>query len=273
MGMIVTDRPAAAIARILINRPEKRNAIDFDVREDMTRALFIAHADTTVRAVVLGGVGGVFSAGGDLDSMEGLDEAGARERMQHIHRLCRVLGRFPVPVVCAVEGFCAGAAVGMSLLSDHIVVGKETKILFPFMGLGLVPDWGAMLTLPRRVGIGKARQLITGGKVTTGEEAFRMGLADTFAGESEIMSTAVEQAQALALLPQAAFGRMKDRLNFPSGSLEEELRREEDDQAVLLQGAEFAEGYGAFMAKRKPDFSALKRECNEDAFRTFVGTT
>lgn len=68
----------AAILRVLINRPQKRNAIDFDVREQMTQALLAARADSSVRAVVLGGVEGVFSAGGDLDSMEGLDEDGAR---------------------------------------------------------------------------------------------------------------------------------------------------------------------------------------------------
>ncbi|MBL4826926.1 MAG: enoyl-CoA hydratase/isomerase family protein, partial [Spongiibacteraceae bacterium] len=147
MRVIKVDQPAQGICRILINRPSKRNAIDFDVREQMYHALLAAKADTSVRALVLGGVDAVFSAGGDLDSMGGLDEAGARARLQHIHRLCKVLGHFPVPVVSAVEGFCAGAAVGMALLGDYIVTGKASKIIFPFMGLGLVPDWGAMLTL------------------------------------------------------------------------------------------------------------------------------
>lgn len=264
MSVVITDRPSPEILRVLINRPKKRNAIDFDVREQMTHALLSARADSSVRAVVLGGVEGVFSAGGDLDSMEGLDDEGARARMRHIHRLCRALAHLPVPVVSAVEGFCAGAAVGMSLLGDHIAVGNSTKIIFPFMGLGLVPDWGTMLTLPQRVGVGKARQLMTTGQITTGEEAFAIGLADKYVGDADIMDAAVEQATDLAALPQTAFARMKDRLNFPSASLDDELQREEDDQAVLLLGPEFKTGFSAAMQKYKADFSSISRDTDDD---------
>ncbi len=264
MSVVTVDRPTGSVCRILINRPAKRNAIDFEVREQMYQALLAARADRSVRAVVLGGVDGVFSAGGDLDSMGGLDEAGARARMQHIHRLCQLLGHFPVAVVSAVEGFCAGAAVGMALLGDCIVVGKDSKIIFPFMGLGLVPDWGAMLTLPRRVGVARARQLMTAGKITSGEEAYAVGMADEYVGDGDIMAAAIAQAETLAQLPQAAFARFKQRLHHPAASLAEELQREEDDQAVLLLGAEFNEGYGAAMAKRKPDFSAIAREPGDD---------
>ena len=263
MNVVVVDRPADGICRILINRPAKRNAIDFEVREQMYQALVAAKADAAVRAVVLGGVEGVFSAGGDLDSMGRLDEVGARERMQHIHRLCKLLGHFPIPVVSAVEGFCAGAAVGVSLLGDFIVVGQGSKIIFPFMGLGLVPDWGGMMLLPRRVGVAKARQLMTAGKTTSGEEAYRIGLADEYVGEADIMAAAIVLAETMALLPQAAFDRFKERLNHPSASLEEELQREEDDQAVLLLGAEFNEGYGAVMDKRSADFSTIAREITD----------
>ena len=264
MPVVLVDSPAQGICRILINRPAKRNAIDFDVREQMSQALVAAKADTNIRAVVLGGVENVFSAGGDLDSMDGLDESAARYRMQHIHRLCQFLGRFPIPVVSAIEGFCAGAAVGMSLLGDHIVVGRESKIIFPFMGLGLVPDWGAMLTLPRRVGVAKARQLMTAGEITSGEEAHFIGLADEYVGEGDIMAAAIAQAEKMTLLPQAAFARFKQRLNHPSATLEEELIREENDQAVLLLGSEFNEGYSAVMDKRKADFSNIERESEDD---------
>lgn len=257
--VVVVDSPAEGICRILINRPAKRNAIDYDVRQQMYDALLAARADTRVRALVLGGVAGVFSAGGDLDTMGGLDEAGARARMQHIHRLCRLLGHFPVPVVSAVEGFCAGAAVGMALLGDYIVVGQDSRVIFPFMGLGLVPDWGAMLTLPRRVGVARARQLMTGGNITRGEEAYRMGLADEYVGDGDIMAAAIRQAGTMARLPQAAFARFKERLNFPAASLEDELQREADDQAVLLTGPEFGEGYDAAISKRTPDFVPIPR--------------
>ncbi|CAN0504606.1 unnamed protein product, partial [Phaeothamnion confervicola] len=130
--VVLVDRPAPHVARLLINRPDKRNAIDYDVRQQLTDALGTLLGDATVRAIVFGGAQGVFSAGGDVPSMVGLSEAQARERMQHIHVLCRLIAGAGVPVVSAIEGIGAGAAVGLALMGDRIVVGEGTKILFPF---------------------------------------------------------------------------------------------------------------------------------------------
>jgi 2-(1,2-epoxy-1,2-dihydrophenyl)acetyl-CoA isomerase len=253
--VVLQDSPAPFVARLRINRPAKRNAIDFDVRQGFIDALTRLEADRGVRALVLGGVDGVFSAGGDVPSMVGLSEDQARERMRHIHGLCRLLAGSRLPVVSAVEGIAAGAAVGMALLGDHIVVGPGTRILFPFLRLGLAPDWGQLLTLPRRVGIGPARRILCSGQAVGGEEAMRIGLADTLVPDAEVMDTAVAHAAALARLPSEAFARMKQRLSAPSATLAEELEREEADQAVCLLGADFQEGYAAFTGKREPDFT------------------
>ncbi|HVZ44202.1 MAG TPA: enoyl-CoA hydratase/isomerase family protein [Ramlibacter sp.] len=252
--VVLRDEPASHVARLLINRPDRRNAIDFDVREQLALHLRDALADKGVRAIVFGGVGGVFSAGGDLPSMAGLSLEGARERMRHIHGLCRLVASARIPVVSAMEGFSAGAVVGLALLGDHIVAGPGTKILFPFLKLGLVPDWGQLLTLPRRVGIGNARRILASGEALGGEEACRIGLADQLVPDADVMRAAVDKAAELAALPLEAFARMKHRLNDVSASLAEELAREETDQAACLIGEEFAEGFAAFGAKRKPDF-------------------
>lgn len=134
--VVLMDRPAPHVARLLINRPDKRNAIDFQVREQLTQALLGLLGDRSTRAVVLGGVGGVFSAGGDVPSMRGLTEAQARERMQHIHVLCRLVASARFPVVSAMEGIAAGAVVGLALLGDCIVGGPGTRVMFPFFGWG-----------------------------------------------------------------------------------------------------------------------------------------
>lgn len=254
-SVVLLDRPAPFVARLRINRPAKRNAIDHDVRQGFIDALEQLHADPGVRALVLGGVEGVFSAGGDVPSMVGLSEAQARERMRHIHVLCRLLAGSRLPVVSAVEGIAAGAAVGMALLGDHIIVGPGTRILFPFLRLGLAPDWGQLLTLPRRVGIGTARRILSSGEAVKGEEALGIGLADALVPDAQVMDAAIERAGALARLPAQAFARMKQRLSQPSGTLAEELAREEADQAVCLLGHDFQEGYAAFNARREPDFT------------------
>lgn len=250
--VLLADQPAPQVLRLRINRPDKRNAIDYDVRQALMDALSAARDDAGCRAIVLGGVDGRFSAGRDIASMTQLAEAQARERMQHIHRLCRLIIALPQPVVSAAEGFCAGA--GLALLGDVIVAGAHSKFLFPFFRLGLVPDWGTPRSLPARVGVAAARRMLVHGQVISGADAARNGLVDEFVGDGDVVAAAIERAVALAALPQAAFARMKAQLIQPSGSFEEELQREEDDQAALLLGADCCEGYAAFTEKRSPDF-------------------
>lgn len=252
--VVLLDRPAPRVARLLINRPEKRNAIDYAVRQALIEQLTSLLADGSTRAVVLGGVGGLFSAGGDLPSMLGLTEEQARDRMRHAHVLCRLVAEADVPVVSAMEGVTAGAAVGLALLGDRIVIGRNARILFPFLQLGLVPDWGQLLTLPRRVGLPVARRLLCDGHPVSGDEALRIGLADHLVDDDETMNAAVQTACALAALPADTFARMKQRLHRPSVTLAEELVRELDDQAACLLSLDFREGYDSFRSKRRPDF-------------------
>ena len=256
-AVVLLDHPAPHVARLRINRPDKRNAIDQAVRQQLRDALGeveLRAASGAVRALVFGGVGGVFSAGGDLPSMVGLDEAGARVRMREVAGLCRRVAALRLPVVSAIEGFGAGAAVGLALLGDRIVVGEGTRLLFPFLRLGLVPDWGQLLTLPRRVGLPVARRLLASEQAVPGAEAMRIGLADALVADAEVMPEALRTAQALAALPIDAFCRMKARLGAPSASLDEELAREEEDQAVCLRSDDFREGFAAFGERRAPDF-------------------
>jgi 2-(1,2-epoxy-1,2-dihydrophenyl)acetyl-CoA isomerase len=104
------------------------------------------------------------------------------------------------------------------------------------------------------VGIGNARRILTSEAAIEGEEALRIGLIDELVPDAEVMDAAVRKASELARLPQDAFSRMKQRLNSVSGSLAEELAREESDQTVCLLSDDFEEGYAAFREKRKPDF-------------------
>lgn len=255
--VVLLDRPASSVARLRINRPAKRNAIDHAVRQGFIDALDSLRGDPSLRALVLGGVDGVFSAGGDLPTMANLDKAQAEERMRHVHSVCRALAASGLSIVSALEGVVAGAAVGMALLGDHIVVGRRTQILFPFLRLGLAPDWGQLFTLRLRVSKVTAWRVVTSPAPVTGEEAFTIGLADQLVADDDIMKAAIVEASRLSRLPIEALRRTRERLANPSRSLEDELAREAHDQAVCLTGPEFDEGYAAFMAKRTPDFLGL----------------
>jgi 2-(1,2-epoxy-1,2-dihydrophenyl)acetyl-CoA isomerase len=256
-GPVLVDAPAPHVVRVLIHRPEKRNAIDAEVRQALLAQLppIVANPDT--RALVLGGAGGIFSAGGDVSTMSNLSEADARARMDLVRQVCLLVGGIPFPVVAAVEGFAVGGGVGLALLADHLVVGESTKIILPFFKLGIAPDWGLLHTLPLRVGLPMARRLFTEGKTTSGRDALALGLADQLA-EGDVMAAAIERAVALAALPRDAFARAKARWSNPASSLADALAREVDDQSVLLSGPDFAEGFAAFTGKRAPDFTRTR---------------
>ena len=254
-GPLVVDSPAPHVVRVLIHRPQKRNAIDAEVRHALLTELPPVVADAETRALVIGGAGGIFSAGGDVSTMANLSEADARARMELVRQVCLLVGGLPLPVVAAVEGFAVGGGVGLALLADHLVVGESTKIILPFFKLGIAPDWGLLHTLPLRVGLPMARRLFTEGKTTSGRQALAIGLADQLVdGGADVMAAAIERAVALAALPPGAFARAKARWRNPASSLADALDREVDDQSVLLGGPEFAEGFAAFTGKRPPAF-------------------
>jgi 2-(1,2-epoxy-1,2-dihydrophenyl)acetyl-CoA isomerase len=254
--VVKVDCPAPHVHRLLINRAEKRNAVDRATREGLIEAISRVQGDADCRAIVLGGVNGVFSAGGDLPSMVGMSYLEARERMAHGHRLCKLVMNSRVPVISAAEGFCAGAAVGLAMLGDYIVVGQKSRFLFPFLRLGLVPDWGLLRTVPQRVGFAAARKIFMNCQTLTGEEASKIGLADEYVGDGDVMAAAVLRASAMATLSPRAYIRMKKRLLEPSANFTQEFQREEDDQTELLLGPDFREGYAAYAEKREPDFDA-----------------
>lgn len=248
------DAPAAGVRRILIDRPEARNAVDFDTRVALIDAVEAARDAADVRAIVLGGANGMFSAGGDLPSMIGLDREAALARLQHGHRLAGALWEFPKPYVVAVERFAAGAAAGLALAADEVVVGRNAQFLFPFLRLGLVPDWGLMGSLKLRVGLARASRILRDSKAIKGEAALELGIADRMVEDEEVMASAIAAAETLAKLPLGAFAAMKRIMRGDAGTALS-LAAEAEAQADRIVSAEFAEGYAAFREKRDPDFS------------------
>lgn len=256
---LLVDRPADHVVRIRFNRPSKRNAIDQATRLALLEAVTQIRADESTRAVVLGGVGGVFSAGGDLPSMAGLTPEGARARMAEIHSICRLWAAAPIPIVSAMEGVAAGASVGLALLGDYVVAGPSSRILVPFIKLGLTPDWGLMATLPRRIGLPAARRVMLAGGSFSGEEALAKGLVDELCvDDAVVMNRAVAQASIFAALPREATARIKLRLSGGPEVLEAVLAAEMEDQIACLTHPEFAEGWSAQMDRRATDFLSIK---------------
>jgi 2-(1,2-epoxy-1,2-dihydrophenyl)acetyl-CoA isomerase len=254
MDVLLIDEPKPHVRRLRINRPDARNAVNQDVRDALFVALSDARDDPQVRALVLGGAGGVFSAGGDLPSMVGISEPASLARMKDGHRIVSLLWAYPKPVVAAVERVAAGAAAGIALLADRVVIGHKASLLFPFLRLGLVPDWGLMQTVTRRVGLSHAARIFIDNAAVTGTEAAAIGLADQAVDDEEVMPQALAAAINLAALPMAAFARMKFALRDAAQPDPLNLAYEAAAQSACLTGPEFVEGYSAFREKRKPVF-------------------
>jgi 2-(1,2-epoxy-1,2-dihydrophenyl)acetyl-CoA isomerase len=251
---ILIDAPLAGVKRLRLNRSEQRNVMTAELRDALDTALAEALSDPAVRAIVLVGGERAFSAGGDIASMEGLDVERARARLNAGHRLVRRLASAEKPIVGAPNGWTVGAAVGLLLLCDRIVGNRSTRFAFPFFRLALAPDWGISATLAHRVGAGRARQLLFGGRTVDAGEALEIGLLDELVEDDELEGAAVQRAAELGAIPSQAMALTKRMLRRAS-PLEEALELEGAAQPLCLLSADAAEGRAAFREKREPRFN------------------
>jgi len=256
MNVLLIDEPAPAVRRLRINRPDARNAINAPVRAALLEELARAERDPAVRALLFASMGGTFCAGGDLPTMIGLSRDAADQRMRESHGLAAAIGTFPKPVVVGVEGFAIGAGAGLALLADHLILADNAVLGFPFMKIGLAPDWGISATLRQRTGHVLAARLLRTGANIAAAEALAHAIADEIVPAHDIEQVSIERASALAKLPSAAFSRLKARCR-PADFLKV-LDDEREAQVECLTGPEFAEGYAAMVGKRAPDFTVIR---------------
>ncbi len=254
MLFVTVDTPAEGIRRIGLNRPEKRNALNPELRGALIEAVASALADAEVHAMLIAGNEGHFCAGGDIDSMAGLTPEAGRARMKSNHVLVRLIAESEKPVVAAVRGYAVGAGAGLAMLADTVVLGEGATLGFPFFRVGLVPDYGLLYSLPRRVGLARARQMLLYARMLKGADAMAAGLADEMVADDEVEKLALERARELAAMPPHAFALAKRQLGLWPTSLDSALEMEAMAQAACFNTAEFAEGRAAFQEKRAPDF-------------------
>ncbi|NEA24486.1 enoyl-CoA hydratase/isomerase family protein [Actinomadura bangladeshensis] len=248
----VTDRDGARV--LTLNRPEARNAIDIAMRELLLAELRRAADDPAVRAIVLTGAGGTFSAGGDIRSMEDAGPDAVRARLAPVHEAVRLIATCGTPVIAAVEGAAAGLGVSLAAVCDHVVAAEDARFVAAFGRVGLVADGGLLWTLPQRVGMGRAKEMLVFGRTVPAPRAHEIGLADSLAPSGAALGAALElaaEAAALAPLPVAA---AKQLLACTGIAPDELLEAEVEEQAALFGTADFAEGRAAFAERRPPRF-------------------
>ena len=257
MSDLVLTEDREAVRHVVLNRPEKRNALNLDLVEAIGAALRAAAADASVRVVVLRGNGPVFSAGMDVAALG--EATGAPEKLRPFRRACleawNLAEEMPKPVICQIQGACIGGALELALACDFRVLAADAIVGLPETRIGLIPDVGGSSRLPQIVGLGRAKELIMTGKLIGAEEAERIGLANRVAPAEEL-DAAVEAFanELLACAPTAVAlaKRVMDASARPA--LATTLELEVVSQERCAASPDFAEGVSAFREKRQPQF-------------------
>lgn len=213
------------IAFLHLNRPEAKNAIDDVMRveiADVVRRLRkgIDHKELDVRVLVLGGRGGAFCGGGDVKSMATKKTSQMmHRRMTDVQDWFRDLLKLEMPVIAAVDGPAFGAGFSIALAADFIIATPKASFCAAFGRMGLVPDTSIVFTLPRIVGLQRAKELIFSARVLGADEAKAMGIVYDLVPEGEAIEAATELARKMKLASVAAVGLTKQLLHqtFESG--------------------------------------------------------
>jgi 2-(1,2-epoxy-1,2-dihydrophenyl)acetyl-CoA isomerase len=252
---------SGGVATIALNRPEKLNAFDGRMHEELHDALDKAAAKDEIRCVVLRGEGRGFSAGADLKSEDLSREDGrAPDLGDYLRRTySRTIKKITVmekPVVASLHGPVYGAGVGLALACDVRLAAESTRFSLAFVKIGLMPDAGVTFFLPRIVGLGRAMEMSMLGGAVDAEEAYRIGLVNRVVLDEMLKEETAVFAKRLAAMPTRALGSMKQALyaSFES-DLETALEREAVGQTLCGRTADHEEGVAAFFEKREPNFT------------------
>jgi enoyl-CoA hydratase/carnithine racemase len=254
------EKTKHGVAQITLNRPERLNALTFEVYRELTDLFASLANEADVRVVVISGAGRAFCSGGDVHDIIGelfsRDMEGLLEFTRMTCELVRNIRALPQPVIASLNGTTAGAGACIALASDIRIASEDAKIAFLFVKVGLSgADMGAAYLLPRVVGLARAAELLYTGDFISAAEAERIGLYNRVVPAAELAQTTNDLAERLARGPAFALAKTKEMLNREMHmNLDAALESEAQAQAICMQHPDYREAYEAFVAKREPKF-------------------
>jgi 2-(1,2-epoxy-1,2-dihydrophenyl)acetyl-CoA isomerase len=245
-----------AVAKVVLNRPEKLNALTREMRVQLRENFERLRFDPAVRAILVTGEGRAFCTGADVDGMQRGGLRAEREKiMGGSHSFLRVMHAIEKPIIAAVRGPTVGIGWSIALACDLIVASETARFSQIFRRIGLAPDGGAIWFLTRRTGMAKAKELVFTARFVEAQEALSLGLVNEVVPDDQLMVRAEELVADLASGPTFAFGLAKKLFHMASApSYEDFLDMEAFVQPQLDQTEDHREGVAAFREKRKPNF-------------------
>ena len=247
------------VARITLNRPDSLNSFNAELHAEMRQALKAARQDKSVRALLLTGNGRGFCAGQDLSDRNVAPGAEAPDLGESLEKrynpMLRTLRDLPFPTICAVNGVAAGAGANIALACDIVLAARSASFIQAFCRIGLVPDSGGTWSLPRLVGMARAKGLAMLGDKLSAEQAEQWGMIWKVVDDEALQDEALTLARHLATQPTRGLALIKRALHASADNdFDAQLDLERDLQRLAGRTDDYREGVAAFMEKRKPSF-------------------
>ena len=252
---ILVDR-SGGVVTVTLNRPEKKNAVNARMWDELLETFEAVADDPEDRALVITGAGGAFCSGADLTDMSA--DARPQPRInstRHVADVALELHRLPKPTIAKVGGVAAGAGCNLALGCDLIVASDTARFSEIFARRGLSIDFGGSWLLPRLVGLHKAKELALLADIISAQEAERIGLVNKVVPAAELDAAVDEWANRLANGPTVALSLTKTMLNHSfATSMDQALEDEGRSQHVTFSTSDVVEAMKAFVQKREPNF-------------------
>lgn len=253
MVPLVLVQREGAIGVIVLNRPEKRNALDLEMRGALADAVTLLEKDAGIRAIVIAGSGGIFAAGADLNLL--VDKGAQQVADIGFGQYWMPLATSTKPLLAAVEGFALGAGCELAMMCDFIVADVTARLGQPELKVGIMPGAGGTQRLVRAVGKPVASMMLMCGEILTGERAYQLGLVADLVEEGKTLVRAKELAHRAASMPPMAIRATKrvlaDGADLP---LNAALALENREFLLLFDTQDKTEGMRAFLEKRRAVF-------------------
>lgn len=252
MSSLVNVSAKDGILTICMNRPDKKNALNLEMYEAMAQAINDAERNPDVRVILITGTGDSFCAGNDLqDFLASPPDA----KDSPVLNFLNAVSAAKLPVVAAVNGMAVGVGVTMLLHCDFVYISETASLSMPFVNLGLVPEAGASMLLPRLAGHQRAAELLMLGEPFTAQLAAEIGLASAVCKPEALEETSLKTAKKLAAKPRKALLATKALLRQDFESVAARIAREAAVFKECLASPDAKEALTAFREKRRPKFS------------------